>query len=58
MLRLTVFSALAAAAVSPLVWAASSQTYTWKNVKIGGGGGRSLLAKYLPWITSDNFAIL
>ncbi|KAF9036414.1 Oligoxyloglucan reducing end-specific cellobiohydrolase [Hymenopellis radicata] len=23
----------------PLVFAATSQTYTWKNVKIGGGGG-------------------
>jgi xyloglucan-specific exo-beta-1,4-glucanase len=32
-------SALAALAVSPLVNGAASQTYTWKNVKIGGGGG-------------------
>ncbi|KAK7463773.1 hypothetical protein VKT23_005712 [Stygiomarasmius scandens] len=27
------------AAAIPLTWAVSSQAYTWKNVKIGGGGG-------------------
>lgn len=42
MLRLSVFSVLAASALSPLVSAASSQSYTWNNVKIGGGGGQSL----------------
>ncbi|KAJ6574830.1 Oligoxyloglucan reducing end-specific cellobiohydrolase [Mycena capillaripes] len=31
--------ALAAAIAAPLVDAVSSQAYTWKNVKIGGGGG-------------------
>ncbi|KAI0793439.1 Oligoxyloglucan reducing end-specific cellobiohydrolase [Abortiporus biennis] len=30
---------LAALAAVPLAYAVSSQTYTWKNVKIGGGGG-------------------
>ncbi|GJE86057.1 glycoside hydrolase family 74 protein [Phanerochaete sordida] len=34
----TVLSALAASS-APLVHGASSQAYTWKNVKIGGGGG-------------------
>jgi len=33
-LRLTILVAL-----TPLVIAVSSQQYTWKNVKIGGGGG-------------------
>lgn len=28
-----------AAAFAPLAQAVSSQAYTWKNVKIGGGGG-------------------
>ncbi|EIN14753.1 hypothetical protein PUNSTDRAFT_48495 [Punctularia strigosozonata HHB-11173 SS5] len=32
-------SAAVALASVPLVYAVSSQTYTWKNVKIGGGGG-------------------
>jgi xyloglucan-specific exo-beta-1,4-glucanase len=27
------------AAATPLVAAVASQTYTWKSVKIGGGGG-------------------
>ncbi|KAL0580288.1 hypothetical protein V5O48_001705 [Marasmius crinis-equi] len=31
--------AAALVAATPLVSAVSSQTYTWKNVKIGGGGG-------------------
>ncbi|TFK76921.1 Oligoxyloglucan reducing end-specific cellobiohydrolase [Pluteus cervinus] len=31
--------ALATIATSPFVHAATSQSYTWKNVKIGGGGG-------------------
>lgn len=34
-----VFAALAASALYPFAHAVSSQTYTWKNVKIGGGGG-------------------
>ncbi|KAL0961281.1 hypothetical protein HGRIS_006241 [Hohenbuehelia grisea] len=33
------FGILAALAATPLVAAVSSQTYAWKNVKIGGGGG-------------------
>lgn len=28
-------------ATVPLAYAVSSQAYTWKNVKIGGGGGGS-----------------
>lgn len=39
MFKFKVLVALAAAAISPLVYAVNSQTYTWKNVKIGGGGG-------------------
>ncbi|KAF9457081.1 Oligoxyloglucan reducing end-specific cellobiohydrolase [Collybia nuda] len=39
MLRLRFLAILAAAAISPLVYAVNSQSYTWKNVKIGGGGG-------------------
>jgi xyloglucan-specific exo-beta-1,4-glucanase len=34
-----ILSGLVALAASPLVEAVASQTYTWKNVKIGGGGG-------------------
>lgn len=39
MFMFKVLVALAAAAISPLAYAVNSQTYTWKNVKIGGGGG-------------------
>ncbi|KAG5638389.1 hypothetical protein H0H81_000285 [Sphagnurus paluster] len=39
MLKLGLLAALTAAAISPFANAVSSQTYTWKNVKIGGGGG-------------------
>ncbi|KAG6845973.1 hypothetical protein H0H87_011021 [Tephrocybe sp. NHM501043] len=39
MLRSGILTALAVVAISPFVNAVSSQTYTWKNVKIGGGGG-------------------
>lgn len=39
MRSVALLSALAALAVTPLVNAAASQSYTWKNVKIGGGGG-------------------
>jgi xyloglucan-specific exo-beta-1,4-glucanase len=35
---LTFLSALAAS-LTPLVHGVGSQAYTWKNVKIGGGGG-------------------
>ncbi|KAJ7130085.1 hypothetical protein C8R43DRAFT_957273 [Mycena crocata] len=35
----SILAVLAAAFAAPLVGAVSSQTYTWKNVKIGGGGG-------------------
>ena len=35
-MRFTMFSFIATA---PLALAATSQAYTWKNVKIGGGGG-------------------
>ena len=35
---LTLLSAVTASA-APFVHAVSSQAYTWKNVKIGGGGG-------------------
>jgi hypothetical protein len=31
--------ALSAFGIVPLVAAVASQSYTWKNVKIGGGGG-------------------
>ncbi|KAF8898537.1 hypothetical protein BD779DRAFT_1666368 [Infundibulicybe gibba] len=34
-----ILAALVAVAIGPAVYAASSQAYTWKNVKIGGGGG-------------------
>lgn len=39
MLKIGLLAVLAAAAISPFANAVSSQTYTWKNVKIGGGGG-------------------
>ncbi|KAI0651786.1 hypothetical protein C8Q79DRAFT_898736 [Trametes meyenii] len=39
MLRLTLLAIFTLPAVVSLVSAASSQSYTWKNVKIGGGGG-------------------
>ncbi|KAJ7492893.1 hypothetical protein FB451DRAFT_1220016 [Mycena latifolia] len=35
----SLFAVLAASFAAPLVRAVSSQAYTWKNVKIGGGGG-------------------
>jgi xyloglucan-specific exo-beta-1,4-glucanase len=35
----SILAVLAAAIAAPLVTAVSSQAYTWKNVKIGGGGG-------------------
>ncbi|KAG6813089.1 hypothetical protein H0H92_014148 [Tricholoma furcatifolium] len=39
MLRLQALTALAVIAISPFASAGSSQSYTWNNVKIGGGGG-------------------
>ena len=39
MFRLTLLTALSVSAVATISAAVSSQTYTWKNVKIGGGGG-------------------
>ncbi|KAF8213350.1 hypothetical protein K438DRAFT_1803829 [Mycena galopus ATCC 62051] len=39
----SVLAVLAAAIATPLVDAVSSQAYTWKNVKIGGGGGHSVV---------------
>ncbi|KAI0778119.1 hypothetical protein BD413DRAFT_465545 [Trametes elegans] len=39
MLRSTVLAVVSLSAVATLVSAVSSQSYTWKNVKIGGGGG-------------------
>lgn len=39
MLKLKTLAALVAAAISPIAYAVSSQTYTWNNVRIGGGGG-------------------
>ncbi|CAL1695971.1 unnamed protein product [Somion occarium] len=38
MVRFALLSLLATT-LSPFAYAVSSQTYTWKNVKIGGGGG-------------------
>jgi hypothetical protein len=38
MLGASIIAALAAYAL-PVVDAVASQTYTWKQVKIGGGGG-------------------
>ncbi|KAJ7786028.1 hypothetical protein B0H16DRAFT_1488934 [Mycena metata] len=35
----SILAVLAASVAAPLVSAVSSQAYTWKNVKIGGGGG-------------------
>ncbi|KAF5377695.1 hypothetical protein D9615_005239 [Tricholomella constricta] len=37
--KFALLAVLTAAALSPFAYAVSSQTYTWKNVKIGGGGG-------------------
>lgn len=37
--KVAILATFVAAAVVPLVHAVSSQAYTWKNVKIGGGGG-------------------
>ncbi|KAJ8520928.1 hypothetical protein ONZ45_g2331 [Pleurotus djamor] len=39
MLSLKACILLALTAISPAVYAVNSQAYTWKNVKIGGGGG-------------------
>lgn len=39
MAKLQILAAIITAVVFPLVDAVSSQAYTWKNVKIGGGGG-------------------
>lgn len=40
MRSLTILAAFGASTLIPsFVHAVSSQTYTWKNVKIGGGGG-------------------
>ncbi|KAF9480067.1 Oligoxyloglucan reducing end-specific cellobiohydrolase [Pholiota conissans] len=39
MAKFQFLAAIISAAFTPLVDAVSSQTYTWKNVKIGGGGG-------------------
>lgn len=39
MLNRSILAVLAAAFAAPLVGAVSAQSYTWKNVKIGGGGG-------------------
>ena len=39
MIRSTILAVFSASALATLVAAVSSQTYTWKNVKIGGGGG-------------------
>ncbi|KAJ7293306.1 hypothetical protein C8J57DRAFT_1043549 [Mycena rebaudengoi] len=39
MLNYSILAVLAAVASSPLVAAVATQAYTWKNVKIGGGGG-------------------
>lgn len=39
MTKFRILAAIITAVVLPLVDAVSSQAYTWKNVKIGGGGG-------------------
>ena len=39
MLRSMLLAFLSVSAVAAVVAAVSSQSYTWKNVKIGGGGG-------------------
>ncbi|RPD82611.1 Oligoxyloglucan reducing end-specific cellobiohydrolase [Lentinus tigrinus ALCF2SS1-7] len=39
MFRSALLTALSVSAAATIVAAVSSQTYTWKNVKIGGGGG-------------------
>lgn len=39
MLRPSLLATLSTSAAISIVAAVSSQTYTWKNVKIGGGGG-------------------
>ena len=39
MFRSTLLTVLSISAAASIVAAVSSQSYTWKNVKIGGGGG-------------------
>ena len=39
MFRSALLTALSISAAATIAAAVSSQTYTWKNVKIGGGGG-------------------
>ena len=39
MMRTVALVSALATALTPFVQAVSSQAYTWKNVKIGGGGG-------------------
>lgn len=39
MAKFQILAAIISAALIPLVDAVLSQAYTWKNVKIGGGGG-------------------
>lgn len=39
MAKIRVLAAVISAVIFPLVDAVSSQAYTWRNVKIGGGGG-------------------
>jgi len=39
MFKFKIVAAVAAMTINPVAYAVSSQAYTWKNVKIGGGGG-------------------
>ncbi|KAG6876594.1 hypothetical protein C0992_012352 [Termitomyces sp. T32_za158] len=39
MLTSGILTALSVTVICPFAYAANSQAYTWKNVKIGGGGG-------------------